>query len=153
MEYFDDVTTAFYALAATPGTMPSKIGWKFWSDLWYCCMTALAARNQSIRHAHSSPRKVELLRWTSPTQAALIQHTKRTAYHCWGQMMVAASELPSPSDRGKRKDIGGWKLTESHYQKLPRQAVNSSSVGVQQGKMPRHHFSVCTLPLWWIVFS
>ena len=44
-------------------------------------------------------------------------------------------ELPSPSDRGKRKDIGGWKLTGPHYQKLPRQAVNSSSVGVQQGKM------------------
>ena len=59
--------------------------------------------------------------------------------------MVAASELPSPSDRGKRKDIGGWKLTEPHYQKLPRQAVNSSSVGVQQGKMPRHHFSVSAL--------
>ena len=50
--------------------------------------------------------------------------------------MVAASELPSPSDRGwKRKDTGGWKLTGPHYQNLPRHAVNSSSVGVQQGKM------------------
>ena len=48
--------TAFYALAATPGTVPSKIG-----ELWYCCMTALAARNQSIRHANScSPLEVEL---------------------------------------------------------------------------------------------
>ncbi|KAF3849995.1 hypothetical protein F7725_019714 [Dissostichus mawsoni] len=35
----------------------------------------------------------------SPTQAALIQHTKRAAFqtgHCWGQMMFAAPELPSP---------------------------------------------------------
>ena len=60
---FDDVDhhSLLYALAATPGTVLSKIGCKFLSDLWYCCMTALAARNQSIRHTHScSPRKVEL---------------------------------------------------------------------------------------------
>ena len=50
--------------------------------------------------------------------------------------MVAAPELPSPSDRGwNRNDTGGWKLTGPHYQKLPRHAVNSLSVGVQQEKM------------------
>ena len=36
-----------------------------------------------------------------PTQAALLQHIKRSAYqagHCWGQMMIASPELPSPSE-------------------------------------------------------
>ena len=36
-----------------------------------------------------------------PTQAALIEHTKRTAYqagHCCGQMMIAAPELPPPGE-------------------------------------------------------
>ena len=34
-----------------------------------------------------------------PTQAALLQHTKRAAYqtgHCWAQAMIATPELPSP---------------------------------------------------------
>ena len=40
------------------------------------------------------------------------------------------------------------KLTGPHYQKLPRHAVNSSSVGARRGaagenaNVPRHHFSV-----------
>ena len=36
-----------------------------------------------------------------PTKAALIQHTKRGIYqvgYCWGQVMIAAPELPSPTD-------------------------------------------------------
>ena len=59
---------------------------------------------------------------------------KENCLPSWSLMMVAAPELPSPSDWGwKRKDTGGWKLTLP--EKLPRHAVNSSSVGVQQGKM------------------
>ena len=45
-----------------------------------------------------------------PTQAALIQHIKRTAYqagHCWAQMMVATPELPSPCEWGWRKNESG----------------------------------------------
>ena len=40
------------------------------------------------------------------------------------------------------------KLTGPHYQKLPRHAMNSSSVGARRGaarenaNVPRHHFSV-----------
>ena len=147
-----DITIAFCALAATPdiSAIERLDGSSGVINLWYC---ALAARNQSIRHANRcSPRKVELSMASPPphTQAALIQHTKRAPYqagHCWGQMMVAAPELPSPSDWGGRQD---------DYQKLPRHAVNSSSVGVQQGKMQMCQgiTSVyCTLPLWWIMFS
>ena len=54
--------------------------------------------------------------------------------------MVAAHELPMTQEDGK--------LTGPLYQKLPRHAVNSSSVGVQHARedanvyVPRHHFSV-----------
>jgi hypothetical protein len=49
-----------------------------------------------------------------PTQAALIQHTKRAIYqagHCWAQMMTPAPELPSPSEWGwNKKPAGGWSI-------------------------------------------
>ena len=48
------------------------------------------------------------------TQAALIQHIKRAtdqAGYCWAQMMIAAPELPSPSEWGwRRKAEGGWEV-------------------------------------------
>ena len=52
--------------------------------------------------------------------------------------MVTAPELPMTQEDGN--------LTGPLYQKLPRHAVNSSSVGVQHARedanVPRHHFSV-----------
>ena len=38
-----------------------------------------------------------------PTFAALLQHVKRAAYMtgpCWGQALIASSNLPSPSEWG-----------------------------------------------------
>ena len=47
-------------------------------------------------------------------QAALIEHTRRTAYqagHCWEQMMIAAPELPPPGECGWTKKAGeGWEV-------------------------------------------
>ena len=46
-----------------------------------------------------------------PTREALRQHIWRTAYkagYCCGQMMVAAAELPSPSEWGWMKIDTGW---------------------------------------------
>ena len=46
-----------------------------------------------------------------PTREALRQHIWRTAYkagYCCGQMMVAAAELPSPSEWGWMKSDTGW---------------------------------------------
>ncbi len=49
-----------------------------------------------------------------PTKAALIWDIKRATYqagHCWAQMMIAAPELPSPSEWGwRRKAEGGWEV-------------------------------------------
>ena len=50
----------------------------------------------------------------SPTKAALIHHTKPATYqagYCWGQVMIAAPELPSSGDWGwKRKEPSGWEI-------------------------------------------
>ena len=49
-----------------------------------------------------------------PTKAALIQHTKWAVYqagYCWGQVMIAAPELPMLSDWGwTRKEPNGWEV-------------------------------------------
>ena len=49
-----------------------------------------------------------------PTQDALIQHTKTAAYqagHCWAQMMIPVTELPSPHEWGWNKNpSGGWSI-------------------------------------------
>ena len=49
-----------------------------------------------------------------PTQAALVQHTKRAAYqagHCWSQAMIGNPEIPCLSDWGwSKKAEGGWEV-------------------------------------------
>ena len=49
-----------------------------------------------------------------PTRVALIQHAKRTAFqagYCWGQMMIPAPELLSPSEWGwVQRDSGCWEI-------------------------------------------
>ena len=118
---FDDFTTAFNTLAATLGTVPSKIGWKFWSNLWllYDCTSSQESGTQTAVHRERSSYQ------GLPTKLV-------TA--AWGQMM-AAPELPSRMTGGGRGRTQEDELTGPHYQNLPRHAVNSSSVGVQQGKM------------------
>ena len=47
-----------------------------------------------------------------PTQAALLQHTRRAVYqagHIWGNALVPKPTLPSPSDWGWEKDENRWK--------------------------------------------
>ena len=47
-----------------------------------------------------------------PTQAALVQHTRRAAYqggHCRGQALVPKMNLPSPSQWGWMQSDAGWK--------------------------------------------
>ena len=105
---FDDVTTAFCALAATPGTVPSKIGWKLWS------MTA--GISQSGTHTAVHPERLSY-RWTSPHTSSTNTAHKEGCLPSWGQMMVAAPELPSPSDWGWK--TGGW---EVNWTTLPEQA-------------------------------
>ena len=60
-----------------------------------------------------------------PTRAALIQHAKRAAYqagYCWGQMMIPAPELPSPSEWWwVQRDGGCWDI---YWTTLPEATVD-----------------------------
>ncbi len=55
-------------------------------------------------------RKGREIEHIPPSQAALLQHTKRAAYqagHIWGQTLIANPELPTPSDWGYKKTPSG----------------------------------------------
>ena len=110
---FDDVTRAFCALANTPDAIDD---WMEPLEQFVVLLYDRTSSQESVNQARKQlfAQKGRGIDGLPPTQAALIQHTKRAAYqagHCWGQMMVAAPELPSPGDWGwKRKDTGGWEV-------------------------------------------
>ena len=116
---FDDVTKAFCALAATPDAIDD---WMEPLERFVVLLYDRTSSQESVNQARKQlfTQKGRAIDGLPPTQAALIQHIKRAAYqagHCWGQMMVAAPELPSPGDWGwKRKETGGW---EVHWTTLP----------------------------------
>ena len=110
---YDSVTPAFCSLAATPESIESSIKpLERFVILLYDRTSSLECVNQSRKQLFTQKgRSIEGL---PPTKAALIEHTKRAAYqagHCWSQAMIAAPELPSPSDWGwTRKEPSGWEV-------------------------------------------
>ena len=143
MEYctwmnFDDVTTALCALAATPGTVPSKIA-KFWSNLLYDRTSSQESGTQTAVHPERSS-----YRWTPPPPPTTTHTSSINTAHkegclpSWsllgtGDGCSPGPELPSPSDWGWK--TGGW---EVNWTTLPEAAQASRELlkdGVQQGKM------------------
>jgi len=54
-------------------------------------------------------RKSKPIDGIPPTQAALVEHTKRVAYqvgHVWAQMFVAVPNLPSPGECKQPMEAG-----------------------------------------------
>ena len=99
---FDDVTRAFCALANTPDAIDD---WMEPLEQFVVLLYDRTSSQESVNQARKQlfTQKGRGIDGFPPTQAALIQHTKRAAYqagHCWGHMMVAAPELPSPGDWG-----------------------------------------------------
>ena len=98
------VTAAFGALSATPNstTLDECIGplQRF--------VVLLYDRTSSQDHVNDAHKQLfaqncRTIDALPPTRAALIQHAKRAACqagYCWGQMMIPAPELPSPSEWG-----------------------------------------------------
>jgi len=113
---YGDVTPSFCAL----GDMPDSHVIDEWMQplerfvvLLYDRTSTEEGVNQARKQLFS--KKGRAIDGLPPTQAALIQHTKRAAYqagHCWAQMMTHAPQLPSPSEWGwNRKPGGGWSIT------------------------------------------
>ena len=152
---FDNVTRAFCALATTPSA-DAIDDWMEPLERFVVLMYDRTSSQESVNQARKElfTKKDRAIDGLPPTQAALKQHTKRAAYqagHCWGQVMVAAPELPSPGDWGWKKRWMGRPLC----QKQPRPVMNSSAVDVKRGAEGiQGSTSVHSpLPMWWTVFS
>ena len=110
---YDDVTPAFCFLAATRESVESVIKpLERFVILLYDRTSTLDCVNQARKQLFTQKgRPIEGL---PPTKAALILHTKLVAYqagYCWSQVMIAAPELPPPSDWGwTRKEPSGWEV-------------------------------------------
>ena len=111
----DGVTAAFGALSATPNS----------TTIDECIaplqrfVALLYDRTSSQEHVNDARKQLftqncRTIDALPPTRAALIQHAKRAAYqagYCWGQMMIPAPELPSPSEWGwVQRDSGCWDI-------------------------------------------
>ncbi len=110
---YNDVTPAFSALASTPEGIDQWLEpLERFVVLLYDRTNGLGSVNQARKYLFT--QKSRTINNIPPTKASLMQHTKRAAYqagHCWGQMMIAAPELPSPSDWGwKKNDNNGWEV-------------------------------------------
>ena len=111
----DGVTAAFGALSATPNS----------TTIDECIaplqrfVVLLYDRTSSQEHLNDARKQLftqncRTIGSLPPTRATLIQHAKRAAYqagYCWGQMMIPAPELPSPSEWGwVQRDSGCWDI-------------------------------------------
>ena len=110
---YDDVTPALCSLATTPESVESFIKpLERFVILLYDRTSNLECVNQARKQLFT--QKGRSIEGIPPTKAALIQHTKRATYqagYCWGQVMIAAPVLPSPSDWGwTRKEPNGWEV-------------------------------------------
>ena len=112
---YRDVTNAFCALTCTPD-QDEVLKWLSQLERYVVLMYDRTSSDECVNKSRKElfTKKNRPLDGLPPTQAALIQHTKRAAYqagHCWGQAMIATPELPSPSDWGwKKKSEGGWEI-------------------------------------------
>ena len=106
-------TPAFYAVAATPESVENWLGPL---ERFEVLLYDLTSSQECVNGARKQllTQKCIAIDDLPPTKAALIQHTKRTAYqagHSWAQTMIATPELPSPSEWGwNRNENGGWKI-------------------------------------------
>ena len=77
--------------------------------LLYDRTSNLAKVNEARQELFS--KKSRTLEKTPPTQAALLQHTKRAVYqggYVWAQTISTQPVLPSPSEWGWQRDDKAW---------------------------------------------
>jgi len=95
---FPVVTQAFLDLSDAPESVDESVmeDIERYVVLMYSRSSSARKVNQARKQLFASGRQEENI---PPTESALIQHTKRAAFqsgHCWGKMLVATQNLPSP---------------------------------------------------------
>jgi hypothetical protein len=89
-----------------------------WLDTLERFVVLLYDRTSSQEHVNDARKQLFTQNGTGidalpPTQEALRQHIKRATFqagYCWGQMMIASPELPSPSEWGWVQSDNGWDI-------------------------------------------
>ena len=121
---YEDVTPAFCALAAYPSSEDIE-KWlqplERFVVLLYDCTSSQEYVNEARKELFTQKgRAIDTL---PPTQAALVQHTKRVAYqagHCWSQAMIRNLEIPCPSGARRQREAG--KYVGQCYQRIHKYA-------------------------------
>jgi len=109
---FNDVTPAFWTLASTPSSVEGQL------DVLerFVVLYDRASSGEKVNEARKQlfSQKGRPMDGLPPTQAALVEHTKRAAYqagHVWAQMFVAVPKLPSPGEWGWLQTTeGSWEV-------------------------------------------
>ena len=107
---------SFAALASTPEVQVVDSSMKKVERF----VMILYDRTSTLEHVNDARKQLFTQKGRSidgipPTQAALLEHTKRAAFqagHVWGQMMVPSPFLPSPGDWGWQRNeaAGKWDI-------------------------------------------
>ncbi len=115
LEEFDLITPALCTLASTPD--PSSVNDQLellerFVILLYDRTSTEVEVNEARKQLFS--QKGRAMDGLPPTQAALVEHTKRAAYqagHVWAQMFVTVPNIPSPGEWGWLQTTdGGWEV-------------------------------------------
>ena len=118
------------------------IAWTPWSVPSFSCTIVLATTSMSTMQVATLLQEGSSNRCSPPTREAPRQHIRRTAYqagYCWGQMMVVAAELPSPSEWGWMKSDTGWDVCWATLPEATKACRQLLRCGCKKGC--RGHFS------------
>ena len=135
---YDEVTPAFCALAAIPETV------EHWLGPLERFVVLLYDRTNSQEFVNGARKQLftqkgRAIDGLPPTQAALLQHTKRAAYqagHCWAQTMIATPELPSAIEwRWNTNDNDGWKICRKTLSEATQTCRELLRCGCKKGCM------------------
>jgi hypothetical protein len=106
---FPEITTAFVKLSSEPADVqPFMPLLQRFVILMYDRSSSKASVNDLRKHLFT--KKGRAMEGLPPTEAALLQHTKRAVYqsgYCWYQSLSAQQILPSPSEWGWVDDGSG----------------------------------------------
>ena len=106
-----EATQVFSALASVPDTISDE--WMSTIERFVILMYDRTSTKVNVNDARMQLfcQKGRVFEAIPPTQAALLQHTKRAVYqagHCWGQTLLVRPHLPSPSEWGWVLETDGW---------------------------------------------
>ena len=129
---YDEVTAAFLELSSLSDECLKKI--ERFIVLLYGRTSSKSVVNEARKQLFA--QKGRIMDAIPPSQAALVQHTKRAAYqggHCWGQAVAPSMTLPCPSEWGWEPTSDGWKPVWSTLPDVSRSCYSLIKCGCKMG--------------------